>query len=298
MAYQGGWAKRFKSINMVVRRAIRQMKFREILRRCVLGTIGYIGNRDHLAKAEWHIRRNLPILGEFRRILVATNFICGGDPGLAVANRAMWRSFFPDCIVLDSERNRGHAIGAADLDNLLFDHCKANDIEWLCKGANDILLEPLLLEIEVESADFYFLNAIAFAAMKKYQFDFEAILSSLFFPQTNFYVINVAKTDYLVGKRFLDSSHAIVKGIPGFDGRIWEHIPNWSNENLLRKCVQRNCLTRCHLMDTALFLRVLKVVKEHAINDCSFKNLEINGICHYHGVTAPRDVAPEGVIHV
>ncbi|MEI8354964.1 MAG: hypothetical protein WCG31_02510 [Deltaproteobacteria bacterium] len=274
------------------------MKFREILRRCVFGTIGYIGSRDDLAKVEWQIRRNLPILGEFRQILVATNFVRGGDPGLAFANRAIWRSFFPDSIVLDSKRNRGHAFGAADLDNLLFDHCKANGIEWLCKGTNDIILEPPVLEIEVRAADFYFLNAIDFSAMKKYEFDFEAILSRLFFPQTNFYVINVAKTDYLVGKRFLDSSHAIVKGIPRFDGRIWEHIPNWSNENLLRKCVQRNCLTRCHLMDETLFLRVLQVVNEYAIDDCSHKNLEINGICHYHGITEPRDGAPKGIIHV
>lgn len=274
------------------------MKFREILRRCVFGTIGYIGSRDHLAKAEWHIRRNLPILREFRRILVATNFLRGGDAGLAAANRAMWRSFFPDCVILDSKRNRGHAIGAADLDNLLFDHCKAKGMEWLCKGANDILLAPPVLEIEVQAADFYFLNAIAFAAMKKCEFDFEAIRSRLFFPQTNFYVINVAKTDYLVGKQFLDSSYAIVKRIPGFDGRIWEHIPNWSNENLLRKCVQRNCLARFHLMDDALFLRMLQVVKEQIIDDCSHKNLEINGICHYHGTTELRDGVPEGVIHV
>ncbi len=274
------------------------MKFAEILRNCVFGTIGYVGSRDHLARAEWHIRRNLPILREFLRIIVATNFPSGGELELAVANRAMWRSFFPDCVVLDSKRNRGHAIGAADLDNMLFDHCKAKGIEWLCKGTNDILLGPSVLEIEVRAADFFFLNAIAFTAMRKYKFDFEAIRSNLFFPQTNFYVINVAKTDYLVGKRFLDSSHAIVQAIPGFDGRIWEHIPNWSNENLLRNCVLRNGLTRYHLMDEALFLRVLQCVKEHEIDDCSHKNLEMNGICHYHGSVELRDGAPKDLIRV
>jgi hypothetical protein len=56
-------------------------------------------------------------------------------------NTQLWKNIFLSCIILDSKINRGHNFGTADLDNIVFEYCKENNIEWLCKSANDIILQ-------------------------------------------------------------------------------------------------------------------------------------------------------------
>ena len=261
------------------------MTFKEVMERSAYGTIGYIADPGDLQVLERHIVHNLPLLRRFTQVIVATNYGGASPHELATGNREVWRRYFPDCAMLDSRHNRGHSIGTSDLDNLVFDHCKANGIGWLCKGANDVLLSAPVLDIEIQAADFYYLNAISYSAMRPHDFDLARIGTHLFYPQTSFYAIDVSKTDFLIDKEFLDRSYAIVNRIPDYNGRIWEHIPRWSCELLLRKCVLRNGLTRCHLMDDAQFSRLLSVVQERGIEDCSHKNLTINGICHVHEAT-------------
>ena len=262
------------------------MRFEKVIRGSAYGTIGYLVAPHDLEVLERTVVHNLPVLELFAQVIVATNY--GAETGgaaraeLAAANRELWQRHFPGCVVLDSPHNRGHSIGTADLDNLLFDHCKTAGIEWLCKSANDVLLSAPVLDIEVETADFYYLNAISYAAMEQQGFDLARIGAELFYPQTNFYVIHVSKTDYLVDKELLDRSWAIVNRTAGYDGRIWEHIPRWSCELLLRTCVLRNRLTRHHLMDEAQFAELLTMIRDHAVEDCSLKNVTINGICHAH----------------
>ena len=259
------------------------MKFSEVVGKSAYGTIGYIADPDDLRILEQHIVHNLPLLTAFTQVIVATNYGGASPRELAADTTEVWRRYVPDCVMLNSGRNRGHSIGTSDLDNLVFDHCKANDIEWLCKSANDVLLSAPVLDIEIQAADFYYLNAVSSSVLRQQDLDLARIGADLFFPQTNFYAINVSKTDFLIDKEFLDRSYAIVNRIPDYNGRIWEHIPRWSCELLLRKCVLRNGLTRCHLMDDAQFSRLLRLVQERSIEDCSHKNLTINGICHCHG---------------
>ena len=262
------------------------MRFEEVVRSSAYGTIGYLERSHDLEVLERAVVHNLPVLRMFTQVIVATNYGGGsGSPAraaLAAANLELWRGYFPDCIVLDSPRNRGHSIGTSDLDNLLFDHCKTAGIEWLCKSADDVLLSAPVLDIEVEAADFYYLSAVSYAAMEQQGFDLARIGAELFYPQTNFYLIHVSETDYLVDKELLDRSWAIVSRIPGYNGRIWEHIPRWSCELLLRTCVLRNGLTRRHLMDDTQFAELLTMVRDNAIEDCSLKNVTVNGICHAH----------------
>ncbi len=261
------------------------MKFREVIEKSAYGTIGYIAKPGDVQLLERRIVHNLPLLKAFTHVIVATNYGSESPHELALGSKEVWRRHLPDCAILDSACNRGHSIGTSDLDNLVFDHCKANGIGWLCKGANDVLLSAPVLDIEIQAADFYYLNAISYSAMRPHDFDLARIGTHLFYPQTSFYAIDVSKTDFLIDKEFLDRSYAIVNRIPDYNGRIWEHIPRWSCELLLRKCVLRNGLTRCHLMDDAQFSRLLSVVQERGIEDCSHKNLTINGICHVHEAT-------------
>jgi hypothetical protein len=265
------------------------MKFGQVIERSAYGSIGFIGSLRDLEVLERFLTYNLPVLKAFRSVSVATNYGVESRRELAARNEALWRRHFPECTLLDSDFNRGHSIGTCDLDNLLFDHCKENNIPWLCKGSNDVLLSAPIFTIEVQPADFYYLDAVSHAAIQQYDFDMAKIRAGIFYPQTNFYAIDVGKTDFLVEKEFLDRSYAVVAGVPGYNARIWEVIPGWTCELLLRKCVLRNGLSRCRLMDDGQFSRLLALVRNRRIEDCSLKNLTINGICHCHDFDQPGE---------
>ena len=257
------------------------MDLKQLINQSVYGTIGYISSQDDLAILEQYILYNHPILTEYKQIVVATNY---SDLNLIEANTQLWRKYFPDCIILDSKIKRGHNFGTADLDNLVFDWCKENNEMWLCKSANDIILQKNVLDISIDDADFYYLNGIGFGGMVKYGFDFEKIIKKDFYPQTNFYFINVEKTDYLNNKQYLDETYQYIQTIPEYNGKIWEYIKGWSCEDFLKQCVERNNLTKYHLIPEEKYRMLLQVIKDYNIHDCSHKNIMIEGICHlqYH----------------
>ena len=134
------------------------MNLKQLINKSHYGTIGYIASEDDLTRMEQYILYSLDVLKEFDNIIVATNY--NGE--FQEQNTQVWKKYFPDCIILDLPVNRGHNFGTADLDNAVFDYCKDNNIEWLCKGANDVLFQPNLLDIEIEESDFYYLNGFSF----------------------------------------------------------------------------------------------------------------------------------------
>mgnify|MGYP003587013232 FL=1 len=274
--------------------AASRMRFGEVLARSVYGTTGFIGAPGDLELLESRLVLNVPLLRQFECVVVASNFGPDDTGALARGNRDLWRRFFPDCVILDSPANRGHSIGTADLDNLLFDHCKAAGHRWLCKSSNDIVLRGRVLDIPVVPAQFYFINAVSYDAIAQHDFDLDLFAGNFFYPQDTFWVIDVEATDQLVDKEFLDRSWRIVTAIPDYNGRIWEHMPHWSCELLLRNTVLRNHLSRCSLLSERQWLRVLELTVAERITDCSLKGIEVNGICHSQDLADPA--IPRAVI--
>ena len=253
------------------------MNLKQLINKSVYGTIGYISSLDDLDLLEQYIIYNLPVLKEFKQIIVATNF----SSPFQNKNKDLWEKYFSNCIILDSRINRGHNFGTADLDNMLFDYCKKNNIEWLCKSSNDIILQESILSKEIKEADFYYLNGIGYGGMIPYNFDFDQIINQDFYPQTNFYFINVYKTDYLNDKQYLDKTYHQIQTIQDYNGRVWEYFSGWSCEDFLKNCVKRNNLLKYHLISKEKYRMLLQIVKGYQIHDSSHKNLMIEGICHF-----------------
>lgn len=253
------------------------MNLKQLINKSYYGTIGYIASENDLTRLEQYILYSLEVLKEFNNIVVATNY--GAD--FQEQNTQIWKKYFPDCIILDLPVNRGHNFGTADLDNKVFDYCKENNIEWLCKGANDVLFQPHLLETEIEPADFYYLNGFSFETIYLNDFDPEKLNHNHFTPQTNFYFINTSKTDYLTDKDYLDESYEYFKTIPNFNNKPWEYIKGWSCEDFLAQCVERNNLTKSHILDKDHYLKLFNTIKSYKIGDPSHKNIFINGVCHF-----------------
>ncbi len=260
------------------------MNLKQLINQSVYGTIGYISSQDDLELLEQYILYNLPVLKEYKQIIVATNY---SDLGLVEANSQLWKKYFPECVLLDSPINRGHNFGTADLDDLIFDYCKENNIEWLCKSANDVILQEFILNKEIKEADFYYLNGVGYGGIIQYNFNFDQIIKTDFFPQTNFYFINVFKVDYLNDKPYLDKTYQQIQTIPDYNGKIWEYIEGWSCELFLKQCVKRNNLLKYHLIPEDRYRILLQIVKEYNIQDSSHKNMMIEGICHFQHSDQP-----------
>ena len=156
------------------------MILKDIINKSYYGTINYIHNKESLEVLERYIKFNLNILKEYKGIIVATTY---NDLDLAIRNAQLWQKYFPKCKIIDLSENRGHNFGTADLDNALFDYCKNNDIEWLCKTSSDLILKKQVLNIPIQESDFYYMNGIGFGGMVKYGFDNKCIINEDFFPQ-------------------------------------------------------------------------------------------------------------------
>lgn len=266
------------------------MDFGEVLRNCVFGAAGFVRDLDDVAAQEDMIRANLPVLAQFSSWAIATNFGPDADHEVRAANAELWRSYLPDCAVIDSPLNRGHAIGSVDLDVLLIEHCRELGHRLLCKAAFDIRLREDVLHIPVSDAQFYFINALSFDALAKRGFDRVPFTDGFFFPQTTFFVVDVAVLGRLADPDFLDRSWALAQRLPDNEGRLWEYAPRWSCELILRDAVVRGGLSRCDLVSPKQWERVVDQIITGRVTDCSLKGIDINGICHVDRTWRGREI--------
>lgn len=257
------------------------MILKTLINKSVYGTIGYISSQDDIDLLESYILYNLPVLKEFKHIVVASNY---KEFNLQLINNHinMWEKYFPNCYLIDSEINRGHNFGTADLDNMVFDWCKENNEEWLCKGANDVIFQESILNIKIDEADFYYLNGMSYETLILNSFNYNKIFQEYFYPQTNFYILNISKCDYLNDKKYLDDTYEYIKTIPNYNGKIWEYIKGWSCEDFLKNCVNRNNLSKFYLLNEFTHDKLCNTIKLNQIGDPSHKNVMIGGICHFH----------------
>jgi hypothetical protein len=260
------------------------MTLRDLANKSTYGTIGYISTKEDIDFLEKHyIIYNLPVLKEFKSIIVATNF---ENSEVIPYLEAMWNRYFTNCTFLNSIINRGHGIGTADLDDAVFNFCKNQNIEWLCKSSNDMIFRKGILDKEVSDADFYYFNGIGYTGVHKYDFDLYKIMEQDFYPQTTFYFINVLKTDYLNDREHINEIYDKMQSTPKHNGKPLDYGFR-TNETLLRECVERNNLTKENLLPKEKYLKLLNIIKDFRIADCSHKGIMLENVCHMQWLAQP-----------
>ena len=260
------------------------MTIKQLANSSIYGTIGHIGTKEDVDFLEKHyVTYNLPVLKEFGHILVATNF---DNLEVIPYLEVMWRKYFNNCTFLHSTVNRGHGIGTADLDDAIFDLCKENQVEWLCKSSNDMIFRKGILEKKVGNADFYYFNGIGYTGVHNYNFDLYKIMEEDFYPQTTFYFINVSKTDYLNDRVHVDETYDKVKADSSFSGKLIDYGFR-TNEMLLSECVNRNNLVKENLLPKEKYFKLLNIIKDFRIADCSHKSIMLENVCHVQWLAQP-----------
>ena len=58
----------------------------------------------------------------------------------------------------------------------------------------------------------------------------------------------------------------------------------WECEGFLRECINRNNLSKYHLIPQKTYIKLIEHIKQQQIHDCSHKNIMIEGICHYQNI--------------
>jgi len=257
------------------------MQIKDLVNKSWYGTTGHIKSEDDLILVERYIKYNLIFLKKFKGIITSIN--CDPkDIDLKCKNIEIWEKYFDNVVQLECPANRGYNFGVADLDNLIIDYCKENNIDWVCKSDNDMILDLSFLEKEIDDSDFYYINGVGFGGLQAYDFDIEKVMVEDFFPQTNFYFLNTSKVDFLNDKKYLDKTYKQVSEIENYNGKVWEYIEDWTCERFLANCVERNNLKKFHLISKPKYKKLLEHIFHSRVIDCSYKNIMIEGVCHYH----------------
>lgn len=241
---------------------------------------GYVDSLDSLDVLEQYVVYNYKIIKEFKGVVIATTYK-EQSAELINSNTKLWKKYFPECVLIDVKENRGHSFGIADSENALIDYCKSNGIDWICKSSNDVLIQEKIFDVQIEEADLYYLNGFAKYHLAINGFDYDKMYSEYFYPQTNFYFIDCSKIDYLYNKEYVNETYEYRLKIPNYNNKIWEYIPDWSCEEFLKKCCDRNGLNKFYFLPKELHIKLCDVVNHYNIGDPSHKNIFVNGICHF-----------------
>ena len=254
------------------------MKKIELINKSYLGISIYLANDSDLAKLREYIIVNKPVFDEFKGIIVSLNY---GYRALSGRNKYLWNEFFDNVTFLNLDVNRKHTFGTFDLDGVIFDICKENNIEFLFKINHDMIYYPEFLEGDVpDDAEFLYYNGIGYGGMEKYDYDLDRVAKEDFYPQTTQYFINCSKLPELHNKQVITDVYNYTQGIKNYSGRVWEYVDNFSCEDFLKNAVTKNNLVKYHLTKPDTYIRLLNFIKGNNIHDCSHKQLIIDGTCH------------------
>ena len=86
----------------------------------------------------------------------------------------------------------------------------------------------------------------------------------------------------LEDKKYLDETYKQVSEIENYNGKVWEYIEGWTCERFLANCIERNNLKKFHLISKPNYKKLLEHIFNSRVIDCSYKNIMVEGVCHYH----------------
>lgn len=269
------------------------IKLNDIVDKSIFTSIGTLLNNQSLLLFKAYIDFNKRLIQKFPLVIYAFN----GDNHLIDSAKKMIAEINCNNIVIATE-NLGHTFGTFLLDNAIFEETsKHTQYDHIWKFSNDVIVETSILNTYIKLADFYYINNIGYISLdydneperQKYskQDLVKAVMDqSYFYPQTNYYIIKNEiefypdkKTIYQLKKQYdLIKMHQ-----PNI--HPWHAIYECDSENMLKKTVIKNNLSKHHLLnelDTTKIVEYVDITKNY---DGSHKNIlysRLGNLCHLH----------------
>lgn len=269
------------------------MKLLDVINSSVYCSIGCITKTEDIEKLEQYLLYNKDIISKFPKIIVAltkTDNISFNEMKLYVD--VFPKIFGTDKCFVDVRPNKGHTFGFTDLDKTVLKKSKELGFKWSFKSTNDVLLTETVFELEMNDAEFFFLQGHGYTGMNTYyKLNVDLAVDSFkdngyeyFFPQTNFFVIK-SDIDFLCeDKWFEDLYNKCINDSDYIRNKTQTEYKYLLSECVLRDCVIRNKLKCKHLIGKESYKKLLQAIISNRISDSSHKNILFTecGICHFH----------------
>ena len=267
------------------------MKLQSLTSKSCYATIATI-TEDSFDKLNLFMQYNEELIKQFPHVIISTNSL--EDTPIRKVNQYhnTWRRMVPNCVILHSDKNRGHMFGTIDLEEDILKHIKKElpEVQYLWKSMDDVITTTDLLDVEVEEAEFYYLPGFSYESIQKaggkenLRKIYDAFDSGFYTPQTPFFILDITNINSLYGSD-IDIKINIYKEVKARNPAVkpWEvpfNIKFDCETHLGRttKDLKKFCLLKDQFKD------LLDMVEINKIGDPSHKNIyfEKLGVCHYH----------------
>lgn len=267
------------------------MKLQSLTSKSCYATIATI-TEDSFDKLNLFMQYNVDLIKQFPHVIISTNTL--EDTPIRKVNQYhnTWRRLVPNCVILHSDKNRGHMFGTIDLEESILKYIKRElpEVQYLWKSMDDVITTTDLLDVEVEEAEFYYLPGFSYESIQKaggkenLHKIYDAFDSGFYTPQTPFFILDITNINSLYGND-IDIKINIYKEVKARNPAVkpWEvpfNIKFDCETHLGRttKDLKKFCLLKDQFKD------LLDMVEINKIGDPSHKNIyfEKLGVCHYH----------------
>jgi len=267
------------------------MYLSSILDQSCFATIATI-TEDSFDKLNLFMQYNEELIKQFPHVIISTNSLEGTPIRKINQYHNTWHRLFPNCVILHSDKNRGHMFGTIDLEEAILKHVKRElpEVQYLWKSMDDVITSSEILKIEVKEADFYYIPGFSYESIIKaggrdnLRNIFEVYESGFWTPQTTFFILNISNIDNLYGDdvnskiNIFEEEKARVPSV-----KPWELVFDikFDCETHLGRTT-KDLKKQCLIEDQ--FEELLEMVYYHRMGDPSHKNIYFfkPGICHYH----------------
>lgn len=255
-------------------------------------SIGCITKEADIETLWSYLQLNRETINRFGRIIVAHTKTNNVTQDQLINYNKVWLDVFGErCIVLNRP-NFGHTFGFTDLDNTVIEEAKRQNVKWIWKSTNDVLIEKQIYNVEMDGAEFFFFQGHGITGLDTYyKRDVNKAVENFkdngyeyFFPQTNFYIIK-GDVDYLIEPAKFDELYNKCIADPDYSKNPTQTEYKYLLcECALRDCVWRNKLKCKHLIGKESYKQLLETILMYRIADSSHKNIFFKecGICHFH----------------
>jgi hypothetical protein len=265
----------------------------QIINKSIFSSIGTLLDDYGLSLFKMYLDFNKPFIEKFSQAIYAFN---GNEQIINLASQSLENLNINVKII--TTKNLGHTFGTFLLDNAIFQTAaEYPEYSYIWKFSNDVIVEPFMIDREVELADFYYINNIGYISLdwinepERPKYTKESLLQavidkSYFYPQTNYYIIKNhinfypnKDTIYSLKKEFdeIKSTHPNI--------HPWHAIHECDSENMLKKTVIQNNLSTHHLLDEQDTKKIIEYVDQTKNYDGSHKNVlysQLGNLCHLH----------------
>ncbi len=274
------------------------MKLKDVINDSAYCSIGCITKTEDIETLEQYLLYNRDVISKFPKIIVALT----KTDNISFVDMTTYVNVFPkifgeDKCFVDVRPNRGHTFGFTDLDKTVLSKAKELGFKWAWKSTNDILLTESIFDVEMDVAEFFFLQGHGYTGMDTYyKLNVDLAVDSFkdngyeyFFPQTNFFVIKL-DIDFLCDDLWFENLYLKCINDPDYNrNKTQTEYKYLLCEIVLRDCVVRNNLKCKHLIGKETYRTLLQTIIFNRISDSSHKNILFAecGVCHFHFADQP-----------